>query len=119
MKQHLKLNIINTYIIFSHFTKQFVCSSPGFPVVILHGFNSSVISNISLTDKILTFINTGNMLYLFLSLTRANINLYEENLCRDRMVVGFQLPVQSFPITTKVVSSNTANGEVYFIQVCY
>jgi hypothetical protein len=27
--------------------------------------------------------------------------------------VDLQLPVQSVPITTKVVSSNPANGEVY------
>jgi gamma-glutamylcyclotransferase (GGCT)/AIG2-like uncharacterized protein YtfP len=36
---------------------------------------------------------------------------------RDRMVVGFTTtPVQSVPITTKVVSSNTVHGEVYSIQ---
>ena len=32
------------------------------------------------------------------------------------MVVDIQLPVQSMPITTKVVSSNLAHGEVYSIQ---
>jgi hypothetical protein len=34
------------------------------------------------------------------------------------MIVGFsvQLPVQSVPITTKVVSSNPVHGEVYSIQ---
>jgi hypothetical protein len=38
--------------------------------------------------------------------------------CRglDRMVVGLQLPVQSLPITTKVVSLNPVHGEVYSIQ---
>jgi len=37
---------------------------------------------------------------------------------RDRMlvVVDLQLPVQSVPIATKVVRSNTAHGEVYSIQ---
>ena len=35
---------------------------------------------------------------------------------RDRMVVGFQLPLQSVPITTNVVSSNPAHGMVYSIQ---
>jgi hypothetical protein len=30
--------------------------------------------------------------------------------------LGLLLPVQSVPITTKVVSSNPANGEVYSIQ---
>jgi hypothetical protein len=36
---------------------------------------------------------------------------------RDRMVVGFtKLHMQSVPITTKVVSSNTVHGEVYLIQ---
>ena len=35
---------------------------------------------------------------------------------RDRMIVGFQLPVQLVPITTKVVSSNPVHGEVYLIQ---
>ena len=29
-----------------------------------------------------------------------------------------QLPVQSVPITTKVVSSNSVHGEVYSIQHC-
>jgi len=35
------------------------------------------------------------------------------------MVFGFtlQLPMQSVPITTKVVSSNPAHGEVYSIQL--
>jgi hypothetical protein len=34
------------------------------------------------------------------------------------MVVGFTTtPVQSVPITTKVVSSNTVHGEVYSIQL--
>ena len=35
---------------------------------------------------------------------------------RDDMVVELQLPVQSVPITTKVVSSNPIHGEVYSIQ---
>ena len=35
---------------------------------------------------------------------------------RVRMVVGLQLPVQSVPTTTKVVSSNPVHGEVYSIQ---
>jgi hypothetical protein len=34
----------------------------------------------------------------------------------DRMVIGFQIPMQSVFITSEVVSSNTSNGEVYFIQ---
>jgi hypothetical protein len=34
----------------------------------------------------------------------------------DYMVVGFQLPVQSVPITTKIVSFNPAHGEVYLIK---
>ena len=34
---------------------------------------------------------------------------------RDRMIVGL-LPMQSVPITTKVVSSNSVHGEVYSIQ---
>ena len=39
----------------------------------------------------------------------------------DRMVVGFtttfvHVPVQSVPITTKVVSSNPTHGEVFSIQ---
>ena len=33
---------------------------------------------------------------------------------RDRMVLG--LPVQSVPITIKVVSSNPTHGEMYSIQ---
>jgi hypothetical protein len=35
---------------------------------------------------------------------------------RDRMFVGFTLPVQSVPITTKVVSLTPVHGEVYSIQ---
>ena len=35
---------------------------------------------------------------------------------RDRMVLDFQLSVQSVPITTKVVNSNPVLGEVYPIQ---
>ena len=35
---------------------------------------------------------------------------------RDRMVVGLQLSMQSEHITTKVMSSNPAHGEVYSIQ---
>ena len=35
---------------------------------------------------------------------------------RVRIVVGLQLPVQSMSITTNVVSSIPAHGEVYSIQ---
>ena len=35
---------------------------------------------------------------------------------RDRMGLDLQLPVQSVPITTKGVSSNSVHGEVYSIQ---
>ena len=31
------------------------------------------------------------------------------------IIVGFNLPVQSVPITTKLVSSNPSHGEVYSI----
>jgi len=34
---------------------------------------------------------------------------------RDRMVVGLQLPVQSVPITAKVISSNPVHGKVHSI----
>ena len=34
----------------------------------------------------------------------------------DRMVVGLTIPVQSVPITNKVMSSNPVHGEVYWIQ---
>ena len=37
---------------------------------------------------------------------------------RDRMVLDLQLPVQSVPITTKVVSSNPFHGKEYSIQQC-
>jgi hypothetical protein len=37
---------------------------------------------------------------------------------RDGMVLDLQLPVQSVPIITKVVSSNPIHGEVYSIQHC-
>ena len=32
------------------------------------------------------------------------------------VIVDLQLPVQSVPVTTKVVSSNAVHGEVYSIQ---
>jgi hypothetical protein len=35
---------------------------------------------------------------------------------RDRWYLDLQLPVQSVPITIKVVSLNTTHGEVYSIQ---
>jgi hypothetical protein len=35
----------------------------------------------------------------------------------DRMVVDLKLPMQSVSITTQVVSSNPAHGEVYLIQL--
>ena len=35
---------------------------------------------------------------------------------RERMVVGFKPHIQPLPITTKVVSSNSANGEVFSTQ---
>ena len=35
---------------------------------------------------------------------------------RDRMVVDLQLPMQSLPITTDVVSLNLDQGEVYNIM---
>ena len=35
---------------------------------------------------------------------------------RDHMVVDLQLPMQSVPITTKVVILNPAHGKVYLIQ---
>ena len=41
---------------------------------------------------------------------------YSYNGGRDHMVVELQLPVQSVPITTKVVSSKPVCGEVYSIQ---
>ena len=34
----------------------------------------------------------------------------------DRMVVKIQIPMQSVPITTKVLSLNPVHGEVYSIQ---
>jgi hypothetical protein len=36
---------------------------------------------------------------------------------RDRMGVDLQLPMWSVSITTQVVSSNPAHGEVYLIQL--
>jgi hypothetical protein len=36
---------------------------------------------------------------------------------RGHMVVGFQIPVQSVPITTKVVGLNPIHGEMYSIQL--
>ena len=36
--------------------------------------------------------------------------------CRDRMMLDLQLPLQSVLITTQVVSSNTVHGEMYAIQ---
>ena len=41
--------------------------------------------------------------------------MYRGRRCRDHMV-DLQLPVQSAPITTKVVSSNPVHGEVHSMQ---
>jgi hypothetical protein len=41
---------------------------------------------------------------------------YGNNLISSRGRLDLQLPVQSVPITTKVVSSNPVQGEVYLIQ---
>ena len=46
----------------------------------------------------------------------ARIELTRGHRGRDRMVVDLQLPVQSVPITTKVVSLNPVHGEMYLIQ---
>jgi hypothetical protein len=46
----------------------------------------------------------------------ARIELTRGHRGRDRMVVDLQLPVQSVPITTKVVSLNPVHGEMYSIQ---
>jgi hypothetical protein len=43
----------------------------------------------------------------------SNHNVNEFTIQR---LLDLQLPVQSVPITTKVVSSNTAHGEVHSIQ---
>ena len=36
--------------------------------------------------------------------------------CRDCLIVGLQLPVQSVPITSNIVSSNPVYEEVYSIE---
>ena len=38
---------------------------------------------------------------------------------RDRMVVGFQLPVQSVPITTNIVSSNPAQTRCTWYNIMW
>jgi len=46
------------------------------------------------------------------------IFFYKGRRGRDHMVVGYTtIHVQSVPITTNVVSSNPAHGEVYSIQI--
>ena len=45
----------------------------------------------------------------------AILTMYRGRRCGDSMV-DLQLPVQSVPITTKVVSSNPVHGEVHSIQ---
>jgi hypothetical protein len=62
-------------------------------------------------DKI--FLNTftninNNLLQINHQVTRFEINIVQH-------VTGI-IPIQSVPITTKVVSSNPAHGEVYSIQ---
>ena len=60
----------------------------------------------------------GLIKYITLVLVR-DINsclVYDGGRCgRDGKLLDLQVPVQSVPITTKVVSSNTAHGEVYSI----
>jgi len=47
-----------------------------------------------------------------------NTIIMEEPLWSLSYVVAFTIPMQSVPITTKVVSSNHAQGEVHSIQHC-
>ena len=51
--------------------------------------------------------------YIYCSYLRLGGHL--RHLGRDRMVIGFTC-MQSVPISTKVLSSNPAHGEVYSIQ---
>ena len=46
-----------------------------------------------------------------------NLNMGRRGCGSERIVVGLNRPMQSVPITTKVVSSNSAHGEVYSIQL--
>ena len=55
------------------------------------------------------------MIFITLPLTLSS---WRGRCGRDRMVVVFTMPMQSVPITTKVVSSNHAQGEVHSIQHC-
>jgi hypothetical protein len=47
---------------------------------------------------------------------KLKIKQHERRRGRDRMVVDLQLPVQSVPITTEVVSSSPIHDEVYSMQ---
>ena len=55
-----------------------------------------------------------------IKLTKENFNINIQTdkgrRGRDRMIVGLQLPMQSVPITTDVVGSTPAKGEVYNIM---
>ena len=55
---------------------------------------------------------------LFLVVNHYVTGIARDRRGRDRMVVGFTTtrPMQSVPITTDVVSLNTAQGEVYNIM---
>ena len=47
----------------------------------------------------------------------GNASICSRGRCgRDRMVLDLQLPMQSVPITTDIVSSNLDQGEVYNIM---
>ena len=73
------------------------------PLIISHGFGSGFNSE---------FIWAGIFIFHLTSFTYISKGRHGH----DHMIVDLQLPLQSVPIITNVVSSNLVHGEVYSIQ---
>jgi hypothetical protein len=62
---------------------------------------------------------TSSCVMMFYKITSSCVMMFYKITSSDRKVVGFTtILVKSVPITTNVVSSNPAHGEVYSIQHC-
>ena len=78
------------------------------PKLILIGSSSTQVNHVHLLKVF--------QLYYGMVLSLASDVICRQRSRRDRMVVGFTIPVQSVSITTKVMSLNPVHGEVHLIQ---
>jgi hypothetical protein len=80
------------------------------PKLILIGSSSTQVNHVHLLKVFQLYYG------MVLSLASDVICRQRSRRGRDRMVVGFTIPVQSVSITTKVMSLNPVHGEVHLIQ---